>query len=226
MSNEKRPEVETSLRDGATANNGADNEGVDGGKVKGPLDDLREEAGRMGATSAVVERGDLIVTVDSTALFNFLKSCKESPQIACEMLVDITVVDWLDSREARFEVVYQLLSLTKKHRMTVKVPILEDSAEVPSVSSLWAGANFLEREAWDMYGVVFKGHADLRRILMYDEFVGHPLRKDYPLQGKQPRVPLRMPEVENTARRMHRGDLVQIRKKGGTEPSVMGQQSR
>jgi NADH:ubiquinone oxidoreductase subunit C len=62
-----------------------------------------------------------------------------------------------------------------------------------------------------MFGIRFTGHSDLRRILMYDEFVGHPLRKDYPVQGKQPRVPLRYPEVENTARKMHRADLVTIR---------------
>jgi NADH-quinone oxidoreductase subunit C len=222
MSDEKRPEVGTTLGEDASIAPS----GLNGGGVKGPLDDLKEEAQRLGASSAVVEHGDLIVTVDGALLFDFLKSCKELPHIACAMLVDLTVVDWLDSREARFEVVYQLLSLTKKHRMTVKVPVLEDRPEVPSVVALWAGANFLEREAWDMYGVVFKGHPDLRRILMYEEFVGHPLRKDYPLQGKQPRVPLRMPEVENTARRMHRGDLVQIRKKGSVESSVVSQQSR
>jgi NADH:ubiquinone oxidoreductase subunit C len=71
----------------------------------------------------------------------------------------------------------------------------------------------MEREAWDMYGVTFKGHPDQRRILMYDEFEGHPLRKDYPVQGKQPRIPLRSPEVRNTAVDMARPNLVSINRR-------------
>jgi len=70
-----------------------------------------------------------------------------------------------------------------------------------------------------MFGIRFKGHPDLRRILLYEEFVGHPLRKDYPVQGKQPRIPLRAPEVENTARRMERPDLVTIRARRGSKAS-------
>ena len=163
-----------------------------------------------------VEFGDLVVKVQPEALAQLLRSCKENPGLAFEMLIDVTGVDWLDSRPHRFEVVYQLLSLSKTYRLTVKVPLSEDRPEVASATSLWHGANFLEREVWDMFGIRFVGHPDLRRILMYDEFVGHPLRKDYPVQGKQPRIPLRYPEVENTARLMLRGDLVTIRsKKGG-----------
>jgi NADH-quinone oxidoreductase subunit C len=168
-----------------------------------------------GVGELVIERGDLVVTVQPAALAAVLKSCKESPQLAFEMLVDITAVDWLDAREKRFEVVYQLLSLTKTQRLTIKVPLGEDRPEVVTATALWRGANFLEREVWDMFGIRFEGHPDLRRILMYEEFVGHPLRKDYPVQGKQPRVQLRSPEVENTARKMQRGDLVTIRAKKG-----------
>jgi NADH/F420H2 dehydrogenase subunit C len=169
-------------------------------------------------TGSVVERGDLVVTVTPASIGAVLKKCKEAPQLAFEMLIDITAVDWLDSRESRFEVVYQLLSITKRHRVTLKVPVSEDRPEVTSATDLWNGASFLEREVWDMFGIRFVGHPDLRRILMYDEFVGHPLRKDYPVQGKQPRIQLRYPEVENTARRMLREDLVTIRsKKGGQE---------
>jgi NADH-quinone oxidoreductase subunit C len=123
----------------------------------------------------------------------------------------------MDLRDERFEVVYQLLSLSKLWRVTIKVAVSESNPEVDSVVSLWAGANFLEREVWDMFGIRFTGHPDLRRILMYEEFVGHPLRKDYPVQGKQPRIPLRAPEVENTARSMSRPDLVTIRPKSRSQ---------
>ena len=216
MVNEKPPESDAAAAEGS-------NPVGEGVVDSGPLAQLQRDVEGLGVLSAVIERGDLIVTVAGDRSLPFLAGCKDSPSIACNLLVDITVVDWLDSREPRFEVVYQLLSLSRKHRLTVKVPVSEDRPEVSSVVSLWAGANFLEREAWDMFGVVFKGHPDLRRILMYDEFVGHPLRKDYPLQGKQPRVPLRMPEVENSARRMQRGDLVQIKKKPHSSLTVVGQ---
>jgi NADH-quinone oxidoreductase subunit C len=163
--------------------------------------------------SSCVEIGDLVVVVKPQNLSKVLSTCKSSPELSFNMLVDITAVDWMDLREDRFEVVYQLLSISKLHRVTIKVPVTEASPEVPSAVSLWSGANFMEREVWDMFGIRFAGHPDLRRILMYEEFVGHPLRKDYPLQGKQPRIPLRAPEVENTARRMQRPDLVSIRVK-------------
>ncbi len=126
------------------------------------------------------------------------------------MLIDVTCVDWLDTKDARFEVVYQLLSISHLHRLTLKVEVGESSPEVESVRNLWPTANFLEREVWDMYGVSFKGHGDLRRILMYDEFTGHPLRKDYPLRGKQPRVQLRIPELRNTSADMLRDQLVAL----------------
>ena len=138
------------------------------------------------------------------------RALKDSEKFRFNMLMDVTAVDWLDRREPRFDVVYQLLSLSFLTRLTVKVPVGETKPEVPSVRSLWHSANFLEREVWDMYGILFQGHGDLRRILMYDEFVGHPLRKDYPIRGKQPRVPLRIPELRNTSADMHREQLVSL----------------
>ena len=144
---------------------------------------------------------------DSTEVFRRLK---DEPQFSFNMLIDVTAVDWLDHREPRFEVVYQLLSLTHLHRMCVKIQTPEEKPEVGSVVSLWPTANFLEREVFDMYGIRFRGHPDLRRILMYDEFVGYPLRKDYPLRGKQPRVALRVPELRNTADDMRREELVSL----------------
>ena len=95
---------------------------------------------------------------------------------------------------ARFVVVYHLFSLPLKHRLRVEVPAgnAEDAEEadpeVDSLSSLWAGADWLEREVWDMFGIRFRGHPNLKRILMYDEFVGHPLRKDYPVNKRQPLI--------------------------------------
>ena len=161
-------------------------------------------------TKSSVELGDVVVWVKRESLLDFFGLIKLDSELQFNFLVDITAVDWMDSAPERFEVVYHLMSLPYKYRLRVKVPVPETDAWVPSVVSLWGGANFMEREAWDMYGVVFKGHPDLRRILMYEEFKGHPLRKDYPVQGKQPRVPLRYPEVRNTAVDMQRPALVRI----------------
>jgi NADH/F420H2 dehydrogenase subunit C len=179
-----------------------------------PAAQLLERVQRIcgsGIASAAIELGDVVLSVAPAHIQEVLKSCKDSPELAFNMLVDVTAVDWMDSRPERFEVVYQLLSISKQARITIKVALSEDKPEIPSATGLWNGANFLEREVWDMFGIRFVGHPDLRRILMYEEFVGHPLRKDYPVQGKQPRIPLRYPEVENTARKMHRSDLVTIR---------------
>ena len=90
--------------------------------------------------------------------------------------------------DARFTVVYHFFSLPLKHRLRMEVLMQEDDPEVDSVTSLWAGADWLEREAWDMFGIRFRGHPNLKRILMYDEFVGHPLRKDYPVNRRQPLI--------------------------------------
>jgi NADH-quinone oxidoreductase subunit C len=89
---------------------------------------------------------------------------------------------------ARFVVVYHLFSLPLKHRLRLEVPVEEADAEIDSLTSLWAGANWLEREVWDMFGIRFLGHPNLKRILMYEEFVGHPLRKDYPVNRRQPLI--------------------------------------
>ncbi len=88
----------------------------------------------------------------------------------------------------RFAVVYHFFSTTHKHRLRLVVPVQESAPEVDTVCDLWPGANWLEREVWDMFGVDFHGHPDMRRILMYDEFEGHPLRKDYPVKKRQPLI--------------------------------------
>jgi len=90
--------------------------------------------------------------------------------------------------DARFAVVYHFYSTAHKHRLRLVIPVDEAAAEVDSLTSLWPGANWLEREAWDMFGIGFRGHPDLKRILMYQEFEGHPLRKDYPVKKRQPLI--------------------------------------
>jgi NADH-quinone oxidoreductase subunit C len=89
---------------------------------------------------------------------------------------------------ARFVVVYHFFSLPLKHRVRVEVPLEEKDAEVDSLTCLWAGADWLEREVWDMFGIRFRGHPNLKRILTYEQFVGHPLRKDYPVNKRQPLI--------------------------------------
>jgi len=89
---------------------------------------------------------------------------------------------------SRFAVVYHFFSLSLKHRLRLEVPVEEEDAEVDSLTSLWAGADWLEREVWDMFGIRFRGHPNLKRILMYEEFVGHPLRKDYAVNKRQPLI--------------------------------------
>ncbi|MFP6672086.1 MAG: NADH-quinone oxidoreductase subunit C [Pirellulaceae bacterium] len=88
----------------------------------------------------------------------------------------------------RFAVIYHFYSMQHKHRLRLVVPLEESSLELGSLTSLWAGANWLEREVWDMFGIQFSGHPDLKRILMYEEFEGHPLRKDYPVAKRQPLI--------------------------------------
>lgn len=161
-------------------------------------------------TSTETSCGDAVVCLQRAGALDFFRILKLDSDLAFDFLVDVTVVDWLDSKEQRFSVVYHLMSIKFGYRLRVKIPLSEVDPEIDSLAELWHSANFLEREAWDMFGVKFTGHPDLRRVLMYDEFQGHPLRKDYPLQGKQPRIKLRSPEVSNTARQMLRHDLVQI----------------
>lgn len=139
------------------------------------------------------EHGDETVTVKPARLVEIMHFLRTDPVTSFEMLSDVTGVDYLGQREPRFEVVYHLYSLTKNHRLRVKVPVDEDDAacEVPSVIHEWKSAYWMEREAFDLYGVRFAGHPDLRRILLYPEFNGHPLRKDYDMEARQPRIPPR-----------------------------------
>ena len=110
---------------------------------------------------------------------------REDPVTALNMFIDLTCVDRL-GRTPRFDVVMHLYSVDKKHRVRLLAGVAEEDPSIDSVVALWPGANWFEREAFDLYGVRFVGHPDMRRILMYPEFVGHPLRKDFPKEGRQP----------------------------------------
>ena len=109
----------------------------------------------------------------------YLSTVQELNQDGFELMVDLTVVDWFRKREPRFELVVQFLSTSKNERKTIKVAISDEDLSVPSITSVFPSANFYEREAFDMFGIKFSDHPDLTRILMPDDWVGHPLRKDY-----------------------------------------------
>jgi NADH-quinone oxidoreductase subunit C len=129
-------------------------------------------------------RGQTRVVVPREGLASALRLLHDELQF--DLLVDITCVDYLSYRDAvdRFGLVYLLASTTTNERITIRVFLNEPELSVPSSVAVWEGANWLEREVWDMFGIVFEGHPDHRRILLPEEFEAHPLRKDYPLQGR------------------------------------------
>ncbi len=144
------------------------------------------------AILAVTEHvGEITLTVKREEITNVLRSLRDTPALEYQQLMEIAGVDYPD-RPERFEVVYHLLSLTKNRRLRVKLATDEETP-VPSVTSLWPVAGWLEREVYDMYGVAFSGNADLRRILTDYGFEGHPQRKDFPLTGH---IELRYSEAE------------------------------
>lgn len=129
-------------------------------------------------------RGQVRIVVPQSQCFDVM-SCLNR-EYGFDMLVDLTCVDYLNFRDAtdRFGLVYVLANTDSNLQLTVRVMLNEPDLTVPSVTPLWEGANWMEREVWDMFGIRFEGHPDLRRILLPEEFAAHPLRKDYPLQGR------------------------------------------
>jgi len=177
------------------------------------LEDLLKAKLGSRILTLTVEHGDLVLTFARKDHKEVFRTLKEDKDLGFDYLVSITAIDWLDKKDLRFEVVYHLMNIDKLYRLRVKVAVPEEDPTIDTVLPLWSAADFLESETWDMYGIMFVGNPDVRRMLMYPEFEGHPLRKDYPVQGKQPRVPMRSPEVRNTADDMSRPALVQITKK-------------
>ncbi len=137
--------------------------------------------------------GDDTAVVKPAAWKSIAQHLQSDPSLAFDMPTDLCAVDY-PGQTPRMEVVMHLYSVSRRHRIRIKTRIGDDeleTCELESVTSIWPGMNWLEREVFDMSGVTFKGHPDLRRILMYPEFEGHPLRKDYPAQKTQPLIPYR-----------------------------------
>ena len=140
------------------------------------------EASRPGAILASsIATGQLTVTTDAARIVDLLTFLRDDPKTQFSQLIDIAGVDW-PARPRRFDVVYHLLSMNKNLRIRIKLETDEETP-VPSATGVYRAAGWYEREAWDLFGVLFSGHADLRRLLTDYGFEGHPLRKDFPLTG-------------------------------------------
>lgn len=135
-----------------------------------------------GAIIPEIANDNLIIYVKKSEILDFLEFVKTDKNLSFKVLLDVFGADFLGQKEHRFEVIYNLLSLKTNNRITVKVA-LDDGENIETVSKIFSSAGWFEREIFDMYGIVFENHPDLRRILTDYGFEGHPLRKDFPLTG-------------------------------------------
>lgn len=133
------------------------------------------------------ELGDATACVEPARIVEVARLLRDAPDLEFEMLTDLTAVDYL-GEEPRFEVVYHFYSVARNHRVRVKARVSEAAPELASLVDLYASADWMEREVFDMYGIRFTGHPRLERILLYDGFEGYPLRKDYPKEKRQPLI--------------------------------------
>jgi NADH-quinone oxidoreductase subunit C len=131
---------------------------------------------------AKFDRDEMTITVDRAQIREACALLRDDKEFPFNYLSDVTCVDWYPS-EPRFEVIYHLLSIPKKERVRLKVRLDGASPVVESITSVWPGANYFEREVFDLFGIRFTGHPYLRRILMPEDWEGYPLRKDYPVEG-------------------------------------------
>jgi NADH-quinone oxidoreductase subunit C len=161
----------------------AEEEGQEGlAAMPSPAERLAQEVASLPGVARVgVEKGEVVAHVQRDALVPLMLTLRDDPRFACEQLMDLCGVDW-PQRPERFEVVYNLLSVSRNHRIRVIVTT-DETALVPSVCAIWPAATWWEREAWDLFGILFAGQPDHRRILTDYGFDGHPLRKDFPLTG-------------------------------------------
>jgi NADH-quinone oxidoreductase subunit C len=141
------------------------------------------EAALPGAVSGRrIEAGELVLEVARAEIVRVCRFLRDDPKCLFKVMVDLCGVDWPDRLPERFDVVYNLLSLKLNQRIRLKLSASEETP-VPSVTGVWSAAGWWERETWDLYGIMFDGNADLRRILTDYGFEGHPFRKDFPLTG-------------------------------------------
>ena len=157
------------------------------------LDKLAAQFPRAVAERYVDRTGGEWAIVGRESLLDVAGFLKMDPELDFKLFLSIDAVDRLQlpGDLPRFEVCYFLRSLSRQELLRLKVRVGEESLEIPSITPIYQGANWWERFVWDFYGVRFSGHPDLRRILLPDEFKGHPLRKDYPLRQRQPLIPER-----------------------------------
>ena len=152
------------------------------------LQKLRDRFG-AGILATHSDHGDDTAVVEPKILLEVVRFLREDPDLEFNMLIDLFGVDrqGLPDNDPRFEVVYHFYSVARKrHRVRIKCRLPETDPVVDSITSVWPGADWYERECWDMFGIRFRGHPNLRRILLYEQFEGHPLRKDYPVHKRQP----------------------------------------
>ncbi|HZQ67596.1 MAG TPA: NADH-quinone oxidoreductase subunit C [Terriglobales bacterium] len=140
------------------------------------------ESRAIGVEGAKFDRDEMSIYVDRSSIREACALLRDDPSTAFNFLSDVTCVD-LYPQEPRFEVIYHLLSISKKERLRLKVRLHGSNPSLSSVTSIWPGANYFEREVYDLFGVRFDGHPYLRRIMMPENWEGHPLRKDYPVEG-------------------------------------------
>ncbi|MFQ5455416.1 MAG: NADH-quinone oxidoreductase subunit C [Nitrospirota bacterium] len=126
--------------------------------------------------------GDLTISVKKEKVFDICRLLHDDTEMDFDYIIDICSVDYPEEEE-RFEVVYHFYSIKNRQRIRIKARVREDACTIDSVCDIWKGANFMEREVYDMMGIRFNNHPDLRRILMTDDFEGYPLRKDFPVKG-------------------------------------------
>jgi NADH-quinone oxidoreductase subunit C len=144
--------------------------------------DLIKDKFGLGIAGVTTSYDEITVTVTRDILIPLCYFLKEREEFDFDFLTDLCGVDHLPE-SPRFRIVYHLYSLKHKHRLRVKVAVEESDPVVDSCISLWAGADWYERECFDLFGIIFRGHPNLQRILLPPDFVGHPLRKDFPLEG-------------------------------------------